>query len=316
MYKIPLPELKQKILASGKLNNSEELEQKIKQKINELSGLISEGGAVHIIANELGIELITQSTERLKIKEVYSGMKNVSVLGKVVHKFETREFQKGEGKGKVCSLQLGDESGAVRVVFWNDQVDQLKDVNEDDILLVKNGYVRDNKGNKEIHLGDKGSIEVNPKGETVGLVRSGTSYERKQISNLVGGETGVEILGTLVQVLDPRYFNVDPETGKKVLEGGETSYVMNAVLDDGTGNLRCVFWKNQTNHLLGKTEENIVSLKENLSAFEGIKNDLLGEQFKLKGKVVRNEMFDRLEFSVQIVEKANPEEEMRMVGKN
>ena len=132
----------------------------------------------------------------------------------------------------------------------------------------------------------------------------------------MGGERGVEILGTLVQVLDPRYFNVDPETGKKVLEGGETSYVMNAVLDDGTGNLRCVFWKNQTNHLLGKTEENIVSLKENLSAFEGIKNDLLGEQFKLKGKVVRNEMFDRLEFSVQIVEKANPEEEMRMVGKN
>lgn len=315
MYKVPLPELKQKILASGKLN-SEELEQKIKQKINELSGLISEGGAVHIIANELGIELISQNNERLKIKEVYSGMKNVSVLGKIVRKFDTREFQKGEGKGKVCSLQLGDESGTVRVVFWNEQVDLLQNVNEEDIVLVKNGYVRDNKGNKEIHLGDRGSIEINPEGENVGIVRNGNSYERKQISNLAGGEAGVEILGTIVQVFDPRYFNVDPETGKRVQEGGEVSYVMNAVIDDGTGNLRCVFWKNQTNHFLGKTEENITGFKENLGAFEGIKNDLLGEQFKLKGKVVRNEMFDRLEFSVQIVEKANPEEEMKIVGKS
>ncbi|MDP3990180.1 MAG: OB-fold nucleic acid binding domain-containing protein [archaeon] len=315
MYKVPLPELKQKILASGKLN-SEELEQKIKQKINELSGLISEGGAAHIIANELGVDLIPKGSERLKIKEVYSGMKNVSVLGKVVRKFEAREFQKGEGKGKVCSLLLGDESGSVRVVFWNDQVDQLQDVNEEDILLVKSAYVRDNKGNKEIHLGDRGSIDINPEGETVGTVRSGNTYERKQINGLSGGETGVEIVGTVVQVFDPRYFNVDSETGKRVQEGGEVSYVMNAVIDDGTGNLRCVFWKNQTNHLLGKTEENVVGFKENLGAFEELKTDLLGEQFKLKGKVVRNEMFDRLEFSVQIVEKANPEEEMKVVEKN
>ena len=69
MYKVPLAEIKQKILASGKVE-SEELEQKLKAKINELSGLISEEGAAHIIANELGVEIVSTSQKKLKVKEI------------------------------------------------------------------------------------------------------------------------------------------------------------------------------------------------------------------------------------------------------
>ena len=65
MFKIPLPELKGKIVLSKKISPSE-LDARIKEKINELSGLISEEGAAHIIANELGIEL-TKSAGKLKI---------------------------------------------------------------------------------------------------------------------------------------------------------------------------------------------------------------------------------------------------------
>jgi len=50
--------------------------------------------------------------------------------------------------------------------------------------------------------------------------------------------------------------------------------------------------------------------KENPALFQDVKTDLLGEQFKLLGKVHRNEMFDRLEFNVQIVEKASAQEEL------
>ncbi len=121
MYKIPLADLKEKILRSGKLD-SHELEEKIRHKINELSGLISEEGAAHIIANELGIELVRLGGEKLKIKEIYAGMRGISAVGKVVRKFDVREFQKGEGLGKVCSLIFGDETGTIRVVFWNEQV--------------------------------------------------------------------------------------------------------------------------------------------------------------------------------------------------
>lgn len=323
MYKIPLNEIKEKIISSGKLT-AEDLDKRIKEKINELSGLVSEEGAAHIIANELGLELIKQNQGRLKIKEIYAGMRNLSTVGKVVRKFEVREFAKGDSTGRVCSLIIGDETGTIRVVFWNDQVDQLNKVNEDDTILVKDVYARDNKGYKEIHLGDKGEVVVNPEGERIEKVRQGSTYGRKSIEELNSGEEGVEILGTIVQVFDPRFFNVCPQCAKRVNEFGNgfqcpthgsvqplVSYVLNLVLDDGTGTIRGVFWKNQTNHLLGQKEDDFVKFKDDLTQFEGVKNELLGEQFKLLGRIKKNEMFDRLEFNVQMVEKADPKEEIK-----
>ncbi len=329
MYKVPLPEIKEKLIASGKIT-PRDLDERIKKKINDLSGLISEEGAAHILANELGVELFSSGQKRLKIKEVYAGMRDVSTIGRVVRKFDTREFAKGETTGKVCSIILGDDSGTIRVVFWNEQVDLLSKVKEDDVLLVKEAYVRENNGNKEIHLGNRGEITINPTGETVAPVKqTQASFERKKIGELKDNEDGVEIMGTVVQVFDPRFFNICPECGKKAVESEGSfkceqhnvvvptlSYVLNAILDDGTGTIRGVFWRHQANHLTGKEEKIMAGYKEDLSQFENVKNDLLGEQFKLIGRVKRNDLFDRLEFNVQLVEKANAVEEMaKLEGK-
>src|SRR3990167_7846927 len=101
MIKIPLSDLKEKIISSGKITPVE-LEGRIKTKINELSGLISEEGAAYIIANELGVIILPQE-EKLKIREIYAGMKNITTSGKVLRKFEVREFNKDNKIGKVCS---------------------------------------------------------------------------------------------------------------------------------------------------------------------------------------------------------------------
>ncbi len=313
MYRIPLPDIKQKLLISGKIS-AEDIEERIKEKINELSGLISEEGAAHIIANELGVEL-QEVQEQLKIKQVYAGMRNITIAGKVVRKFEVREFSKEGKQGKVASLLLGDETGTARVVFWNTQVDVLDELSEDDIILIKNVYVKENRGGREIHLGERSELKINPEGIVISSVRQGTAYTRKSINELQEGEEGVELMGTIVQVFDPRFFEVHPETGKRIQPGEQVtpalSYVMNLILDDGTGTIRSVFWKNQTSHLTGKTEEEMAQFKEDLQPFESIKTDLLGEQLKLMGKVTKNQMFDRLEFNVQMVEKATPEEELK-----
>src|SRR3989344_4359415 len=267
MFKVPLAEVKERLLKSGKIT-PRELEERIKTKINDLSGLISEEGAAHIIANELGVELFNAERSKLKIKEVYVGMRGVSVVGKVVRKFEIREFDKGDKKGKVCSIILGDNTGTIRTVFWNEQVDLLNKVNEEDILLIKEGYVKENNNNKEIHLGEKAKIEINPEGEKVEVVRQRTSFERKKIEDLKAGEEGAEILGTIVQVFDPRFFNVCSTCGKRAVESNGVfncaehneikpalSYVLNLIIDDGSGTIRGVLWKNQIGHLLGKEEE-------------------------------------------------------------
>ncbi len=327
MYKIPLADIKAKLIGSGKIT-APELEIKMKEKINELSGLITEEGAAHILANEFGIELFTAETAQLKIKEIYAGMRNISTLGKVMRKYEVREFAKEDRTGKVASLMLGDETDSIRVVFWNNQVDEWEKLQENDVITIENAYVRENRENKEIHINDKSKIKMSLADITVGTFQSRAPFERKSIAQLQPGEEGVEVMATIVQVFDPRFFSICSQCGKKVQESEAgyncvehgtvqptISYVLNATLDDGSSTIRGVFFRNQANHLLGKTEEEMALYRENMASFEHVKSDLLGEQFKVKGRVKQNEYFGRLEFNAQIVEKANPEEELKRLEK-
>ncbi len=326
MFKVPYAQLREKLIASGKIT-PRELDDKIKAKINDLSGLISEEGAAHIIANELGIQIAQSNDERLKVKEIMPGMRNVNLAGKIVRKYDVREFTKGETKGKVASILLGDETGSLRIVFWNDQVNIFDGLAEGDIVLVKEGYVKESAAGKEVHIGDRASVEVNPQGIEISNVRTTPTAQRKTIAKIEPDEQ-CELFGTVVQIFDPRYWNTCPTCNKKVVETNGTytcnehaqvtpgiGYVMNAVIDDGTGNIRCVFWKQQTNSLTQRQEPDYAKIRENPSTIEEIKTELLGEQIKLVGKVQKNEMFARLEFNVSSVERARPEDELKRLEK-
>ena len=54
MIKIPFEEMISKVQEKSKLGEAE-IRLKIDQKLTQLSGLISKEGALHIIANELGV---------------------------------------------------------------------------------------------------------------------------------------------------------------------------------------------------------------------------------------------------------------------
>ena len=94
------------------------------------------------------------------------------------------------------------------------------------------------------------------------------------------------------------------------------AYVLNAVLDDGTETIRCVFFRNQVERLLNMTQEQLLKFKQEPAEFEAKKNDLLGTIIKLNGRTNKNSMFNRLEFIAQNVDiNPNPEEELkRMQG--
>ena len=57
MIKIPINEILAKIHEKAGISE-EEIRKKIDDKITELSGMVSEEGAAHIIANSLGVKLI------------------------------------------------------------------------------------------------------------------------------------------------------------------------------------------------------------------------------------------------------------------
>lgn len=315
MIKIPLEELKAKILEKSGMS-AEELQAKIKQKMDLLSGLISQEGACHIIANELGLKLVEQTNGKLKIKNVLNGMRSVEIVGKVSAISPIREFAVNSRQGKVGSFTLADESGAVRIVLWNAQTDLLQNLTEGAVVQVTGAYVKENQGRKEVHCNDRSSLTIDPPGVQIGEVATLAQKERsrKQIKELQENDNDVEILGTVVQVYDPKFYPVCPLCFRKPKQEGESwicgthqtitpthSCVMNLFLDDGTENIRTVFFKNQMEKLLNKPTEELLKFKDAPESFAQVKTDLLGQMVKVVGKVNKNTMFDRLEFMAQLV---------------
>ena len=322
MINVPLKDIVSKIVQKSGMTE-DEVKTKISQKVDQLYGLVSEEGAAHIIANELGIKIFEVSGE-LKIKDILMGMKSVDLVGKVVRKYELREFNTEKRKGKVANLVIADETSSIRVVFWNDKTADFDQIKEDDVIRIKGAYVRDNTGRKELHLGDNSKVIINPANVVVNA-REKKEYDKKHISELQEGMSA-EVLGTIVQVFDIKYFEVCPRCNKRmrlkndVLECDEHgalppafNYILNIYLDDGTGNIRVNLWKLQTQRLLKMQDGDVLKFKDDLASFEIQKNNLLGEQIKVLGNT-KMTIMGRMEFTADLVfTDLNPDQEVEML---
>ena len=327
VIKIPPEDIITKIKEKAGLSD-EELNRKIRQKMDQLAGLISREGALHILANEHGVKLYEDQSGRLKIRSLLSGMRNIELLGKVVETYEVREFQTKERKGKVGSCLIADETSKIRVVLWGSQTDQLASLKKDDLLLIHGAYVKDNQGRRELHLGDNATLTVNPEGEAAMQTVQAPNTVRKSIAELQDNDQDIELLGTVVQTYSLNFFDVCPQCNRRARPQGEghacdqhgmvspsTSYVLNLFLDDGSGNIRTVFFRNQVNNLLEKQQEEILAYRASPESFEQVKHDLLGRAIKVIGKASRNAMFDRLEFTAQrVYPRPSAEEELKRLG--
>jgi len=298
MLQMPLPEIFARIREKAGLADSE-IGARVDEKLRQLSGLVSREGAAHIVANELGVKLFDAITGRLQLKNILAGMRNVETVGKVMAVYEVRAFQGEKRSGRIGSFILGDETGTVRVVCWNEQADAMAGLSEGAVVKLRGGYVKENNGRKEIHLGERSVLIMNPDGESIGDIGSVGLQKsvRKRIHELADGDDNVAVLATIVQAFEPHFFETCPDCNRRVKPDASNafvcsahnqvvpsfSYVANAILDDGTETVRAVFFRNQANLLFSKSESELLSFRASPERFEELKNGLLGTIVKAKG---------------------------------
>ena len=321
MIGLDFEDIVQKIMEEKGLSE-DDIRLRVKQKLTKLSGLISNEGAAHIVANELGVDLFEIVRKRgLKINKITPGMRGVGVSGKVTRLFDVRSFKKEEREGKVGSFLIGDETGILRIVLWDaGQIKLMEDgqIKQDVIVTLTNGYVRENNGYKEMHLSNRSEISLNPSGIEIGQVAlgqgNGQSLTKKKINQLHQGDF-VSVFATIVQAFEPHFYEACPECGKKLNDGcaehgktqGKFSPVFNVVLDDGTGNIRAVSFRDLANEILGVDDAKMEIIRNDPSQFEAQKNAILGKQLLITGRINKNEMFDRLEIVINKIIPADPE---------
>ena len=209
--------------------------------------------------------------------------------------------------GLVGSFSVVYDIGFMRVVCWVSKTDILQKLSEGTAVKIVSGMMRENqRGYKEVHLNDTSKVIVDPEEKIPDVKKT----ERKSLKDLTEEDTNVEILGTIVQVFDPYFFEVCPQCNSRVKKENEVlackthgevtpdySYVVNVYIDDGSETMRVVLFRAQAEKLLNKSKDAILTFKDAPELFDPIKTDLLGEQFRFVGRVKKNTFFDRLEFT-------------------
>jgi ssDNA-binding replication factor A large subunit len=291
--------------------DKKEIELKINEKREKLSGLISKEGAAQIVAAELGISF---DQEKFKIGELVPGMRKVNVIGKIINISSIRSFKTKTGKeSKVVSLNIADETSNIRVVLWDTNHIELiekGEISEGSVIEISNATMRDN----EIHLGSFSEIKVSDK--VLENIITEKKYQEKDISRVKKGES-VKVRAFVVQVFEPRIFYFCTNCNKKIEKENcdihteipsEKRVILNVILDDGSSSIRAVFF-NEASKLLGL---NSIEDKEKNNF---LMDSLLGKEMYFFGDVQENALFNNLEIIIDKLEEINIDELLKNLEK-
>ncbi|MFQ6010215.1 MAG: DUF2240 family protein [Candidatus Aenigmatarchaeota archaeon] len=314
----------QKIISSTGMERVE-VEKRIEGKQVELSGLVSKEGAAYIVAKELGLDLVKAMRKSIEIGKIAPKLTNISIKGRIVRIFEPREFESKGRKGFVASMILADASGRIRLTLWDQQVDVLQSLEPGLAIEIFGAYTRENnRGETELRIGRRGGIMVLEDSDLPSmeeLDRKRQEPERAKISEMKEGGF-YEIKAVVVQLFETEIFyevcptcgaRTKPENGKFTCsKHGEITpayaFVVSGVIDDGSENIRAVFFREAGAKVLGMSTEEVVAKKGHL--FEDV--DVLGKEFIFRGRIRRNKMFGRTEFIVNDIQEVDLKKEIEL----
>ena len=125
------------------LITKEEFERRVEVKMDECGDLIDEPTAAMMVIGDLG-------RAHVRIRDLSGKSSLFSFFGKVIDKIEPKIFDRADGEeGAVATLLLGDETGSVRVVLWDERAGAAEEIAIGDVLEVIGRHP--GKSQKEIY---------------------------------------------------------------------------------------------------------------------------------------------------------------------
>ena len=188
-------------------------------------------------ANMVKGEFITEENEpvskdlEFNIEDLEEGKQDISISGRLMSISNPKSFTtRKNSKGQVCNVELADNTGSIRVVFWTPNIKLLKNVTEGDIVQI-NGV--------DIKKGFRDQLEANmrPRATMIHLKDVDESnypaYEEDitDIADIKPNET-VNIIARIVRIPTTRTYEKNGKKGK----------VASIELQDKTGKISYTLW--------------------------------------------------------------------------
>ncbi|WP_435316872.1 single-stranded DNA binding protein [Haloarchaeobius sp. TZWSO28] len=202
----------------------EEFREAVEAKVEQMGGLADDETAAMLIAHEL------EDKEVNGISDISPGMQEVKFIAKVTAIGETRTFERdGEDPdGKVANVEVADESGSVRLSFWDEQADAAENELEVGQVLRIKGRPKEGYNGIEVSVDE---VEVDDDAEVDVEI-----LDAYRIEDLSLGLSDVNLKGRILDTESIRTFDRDD---------GSEGKVANMVLGDPTGRIRVTMWDGQ-----------------------------------------------------------------------
>src|SRR6266446_10774426 len=165
------------ILAKNPDMQREELFSMIERKKQESHGLLSDEGAVRLLAQQLaGLSGQAVNISDLRISSIQAGLSDATISGEILSLSQLREFQRSDGSvAKLVRVKLKDGSGQITCVLWDStaEIVEKEQLASGSKLRLAHGYTRLGlAGEVEFHLGSRSNIEILSKTSATGLAFS------------------------------------------------------------------------------------------------------------------------------------------------
>ncbi|MFC7019646.1 MULTISPECIES: single-stranded DNA binding protein [Haloarcula] len=202
-----------------------EFREAVEAKVEQMGGLADEETAAMLIAHELS------EGEVNAVADIEAGMDEVKFLAKVMAVSDLRTFEReGEDEdGRVINVEAADETGHVRLAFWDEQAADIADgaLEVGEVLRIK-GRPKEGYNGLEVSVDkaepdEDATIEVEP-------------GDGSTIESLTMGQSDVTLRGLVLGTDSIRTFDRDD---------GSEGRVANLTLGDETGRVRVTLWDDQ-----------------------------------------------------------------------
>ena len=281
-------EIVQYILSHCHSLTHEEIVMAIEKKKATSGGFLTDAAAARLVAAEHGVEIkLKKPLPKIYIRQLVSGLNDVTVSGRVLLVNMPQAFPKANGSGHVSRLLIADKTGSIKVVLWNDKAELARKLHLRQIVKVLHGYVRRSRdGEIELHVGQRGTIQIAPLGVRESDFPSIIDFLEK-IGNITKVHRKANVKGVIQTIYPVSTFQ---------RQDGTQGKVMRIVIEDETGRIPVVFWNEKA--------EKIAEVKEKM------------EVLLLNAKVRKNHLDELLElhaeYSTNVETITRPESPLRI----
>jgi replication factor A1 len=158
-------DLLNEILSGNPKIGRDELLAMVERKKEESHGLLSDEGAIRLLAQQLSVPPpASPDLKDQRISSVHAGLNDSTITGQVISVTDVHEFQRSGGtNGKVMRMRVGDVSGEITSVFWDSLAETVarEALTPGSTVRLLHGYTKFGRaGEVEFHLGSRANIQI------------------------------------------------------------------------------------------------------------------------------------------------------------